>query len=393
MVGYEELRSILAGERLPVALVDLDAFDRNLDRLLGVAREHGLALRVASKSVRVPALLERTLRKGARGLMCFSVEEAARLAARGMDDILIAYPTVQRAALAELAAMSKRGMRVSLAIDDRDTALAVQDAAAQAETIVSVVIDVDMSLRALGRRVHVGVRRSPLHDPDDVLNLAQYVQRARHLRLAGLLAYEAQVAGLPDDNPAARAIHRASMRDIRARRPAIVSALEGAGIALELVNGGGTGSIDETTRETGVTEITAGSGLYKSTLFDGYTSKRVRALEPALFFALEAVRRPSPRHVTCAGGGYVASGPPGKSKHPTPVLPEGLRLLSMEMTGEVQTPLEGDAASTVRLGDPVLFRPAKAGEPLERFAEVVLLSGGKIVDRAPTYRGLGWTFF
>jgi D-serine deaminase-like pyridoxal phosphate-dependent protein len=164
-------------------------------------------------------------------------------------------------------------------------------------------------------------------------------------------------------------------------------------MSLELVNGGGTGSIDETTRDTGVTEITAGSGLYKTHLFDGYSSPRVRALEPALFFALEVVRRPSPTHITCSGGGYVASGGASANKHAKPVSPEGLRLLSMEMTGEVQTPLEGDAAKSIRLGDPIVFRPSKAGEPLERFSEVLLVSDNKIVDRVPTYRGLGWTFF
>jgi len=70
-----------------------------------------------------------------------------------------------------------------------------------------------------------------------------------------------------------------------------------------------------------------------------------------------------------------------------------LRLVAREMGGEVQTPLEGPGAASVAIGSPVLFRPAKAGEPLERFYEVVLVSGGKIVERAMTYRGLGWTFF
>jgi D-serine deaminase-like pyridoxal phosphate-dependent protein len=64
----------------------------------------------------------------------------------------------------------------------------------------------------------------------------------------------------------------------------------------------------------------------------------------------------------------------------------------MELAGEVQTPLEGSGAAGVALGDPIVFRPSKAGEPLERFNEVLLVSGNKIVDRVRTYRGLGWCF-
>lgn len=392
---YGDFCGILQNERLPAAIVDLDAFDANLDRMRGAVREHALTLRLATKSVRVPALIRRAQERGGgvvSGLMCFSAEEAALLAEQDFDDLLVAYPTLQRAPLDRAAALAKRGVKVSLAVDSEDAIDALELAAATAGTKLDAVVCVDMSLEMFGGRVHAGVRRSPLHRPEDVVRIAKYVHHAPNLRFHGILAYEAQVAGVGDDSAVMAAIRRASMREITRRRPEIVSRLKGEGLSPTLVNGGGTGSIDETTAETGVTEIAAGSGLYKPHLFDHYSSPRVSGLRPALFFALEAVRRPSPTHLTCGGGGYVASGSASADKHPLPWLPEGLRLLPLEMAGEVQTPLEGDAAKDIKLGDPIVFRPAKAGEPLERFSEVLLVSGNRIVDRVPTYRGLGWTF-
>jgi D-serine deaminase-like pyridoxal phosphate-dependent protein len=392
---YGDFCGILQNERLPAAIVDLDAFDANLDRMRNAVREHALTLRLATKSVRVPALIQRALDHGGgvvKGLMCFSAEEAALLAEQDFDDLLVAYPTLQRGALDRLAALANRGVKVSLAVDSEDAVDALELAAATAGAKLDAVVCVDMSLEMFGGFVHAGVRRSPLHRPEDVVRMATYVQNAPNLRFHGILAYEAQVAGVGDESPVMRTMRKVSMREITRRRPEIVRQLKDANLAPTLVNGGGTGSIDETTAETGVTEIAAGSGLFKPHLFDHYSSPSVSGLRPALFFALATVRRPSPIHITCGGGGYVASGSVGADKHPLPWLPEGLRLLSMEMAGEVQTPLEGDAAKNVKLGEPIVFRPAKAGEPLERFSEVLLVSGNRIVDRVPTYRGLGWTF-
>lgn len=392
---YEDFKALLANERLPAAIVDLDAFDANLDLMRNAIREHQLTLRLATKSVRVPALIERALEHGGgivKGLLCFSAHEAALLAGEDFDDLLVAYPTLQAGALDAIAAASARGKNVSLAVDSEEAIAALDAAGARAKTKMKAVLCVDMSLEMFGGRVHAGVRRSPLHSPEQVLALAKTVQSARNLQFHGILAYEAQVAGVGDESAVMRTMRSASMRDIKRRRPEMVRLLEREGLAPVLVNGGGTGSVDETTKETGVTEVAAGSGLYKSHLFDHYSSPRVANLKPSLFFALEAVRRPSPNHVTCGGGGYIASGSGGVDRQPLPWLPEGLKLLSMELAGEVQTPLEGAKTKDIALGDPIVFRPSKAGEPLERFSEVLLVSDKKIVDRVPTYRGMGWTF-
>ncbi len=397
---YDEACRLLKGERLPAVLVDLDAFSRNLARHGGAVAGSGLSIRFATKSIRVVSLIEQVLAAPfARGLMCFSVAEAAALAGRGLDDLFVAYPTLQPSAMETLADLSEQNKNVSLAVDSVEGVERLAAVSKRRGVPLRIVLCTDMSLRAGKGRLHVGVRRSPLHDPDDVVRLAE---RARDAGLVvhGLLGYEAQVAGLGDDSPFDRPwtraakglLRRASMRELGERRPRMVEALRSRGFDLAFVNGGGTGSLDVTTRETGVTEVSAGSGLFKPLLFDGYSSAFVRSLEPSCVFALEAVRRPAPGYVTCLGGGYVASGAAGPDKLPEPVLPRGLRLLSAEGAGEVQTPVFGEAADAIELGSPVVFRHAKAGEVMERFREVLLVERGHVVDRVPTYRGDGFSF-
>ena len=138
-----------------------------------------------------------------------------------------------------------------------------------------------------------------------------------------------------------------------------------------------------------ITDVAAGSGLFGPTLFDHYSHF---APEPALLLALAVVRRPGPDHATVLGGGWVASGPPGPDRLPTPVWPEGLSLVGAEGAGEVQTPLTGDAARDLRVGDRVWFRHAKAGEPCEHLDTLHLVRGGELVGQAPTYRGEGRAF-
>ena len=403
-LSYPELRRALEGERLPALVVDRDAFDRNVARVAAAARAHGIPARIASKSLRVPALIARALERGApdlAGVMTYAAGELALLADRGLDDLLLAYPAWDMRDLELVLERAAAGRRVCAVVDSEEAVRRWSRAAAARRATARLAICVDMSLRALGDRVHVGVRRSPLAAPKDVLALARTIRATSGVELVGVLGYGAQIAGLPDDDraegrvarAAKRLLKRASMRELSTRRGAIARALAADGFALDFVNGGGTGSLEVTGPESGVTETTCGSGLFKPTLFDGYASAVVRELEPACFFALEVTRRAAPDVVTCLGGGYVASGPPGRDRAPTPWLPAGLALLPLEMAGEVQTPVREPRGTRLPLGAPVLFRHAKAGEVAERFREALLVSGGRIVERAPTYRGLGACFF
>jgi D-serine deaminase-like pyridoxal phosphate-dependent protein len=183
-------------------------------------------------------------------------------------------------------------------------------------------------------------------------------------------------------------MQRRSAAELAERRAAVVAAI-GEICELEIVNGGGTGSLELTAAESTVTEVTAGSGFYAPTLFDHYSRF---SLTPAAAFALPIVRRPGPGIATALGGGYLASGSGDSARLPSPWLPEGLRLDPEEGAGEVQTPLLGEAAAGLEIGDRAYLRHAKAGELCERFDRLYLVEGDEIVDEVPTYRGEGKTF-
>ena len=374
----------------PVATIDVDALRHNALDL--VVRSSGVPIRVASKSIRVREVLDAALKlPGYRGILAFTLPEALWLAEEH-DDIVLGYPSVDRAALAALAGSAEKAARITLMVDDLAQLDLVDSVAAPGQRAeIRVAIDADASWRApvLG---HIGVRRSPVHDPDEVQRLARAIAARPGFRLVGLMMYEAQIAGQPDDTGSGDAVirwmQRRSTEELRERRGAIVGAVRDVA-DLEFVNGGGTGSLEYTASDPAVTETTAGSGLLAGHLFDLY---RHFTLAPAAAFALEVVRRPADDIVTVLGGGWIASGPPVDSRQPLPAWPTGLATLAREGAGEVQTPLQGAAAKNLSLGDRVWFRHAKSGELAERVDRYHLTSGDTIVGEAATYRGEGKSF-
>lgn len=396
---YDRFRRALGDEPLPLAIIDLDALDHNLEALLAPTRASGKTLRIASKSLRCPALFRYLMDRGGaalRGLMAYSCAEARFLASEGFDDLLIAYPTAQASDARLVAEANRDGARAALAIDCLEHLAVASRAAVEIGATIPVIIDVDVSYRPLGGRVHVGVRRSPLHAAREVGELAARIATFPRLEFGGVLAYEAHLAGLPDHSPLSpfldttrRAVKGLSRAPVLALRRGIAAELARRSIALPLFNGGGTGSVAWSSQDPALTEITAGSGFLDSHLFDHY---RGLALRPAAFFALQITRRPGPGLVTCQGGGFIASGSAGPDRLPIPYLPAGLALLGIEGAGEVQTPLTVPEGLELELGAPVFFRHAKAGELAEHFQEYLLIRGDRVEGRAPTYRGAGQRF-
>ncbi|RKT03773.1 D-serine deaminase-like pyridoxal phosphate-dependent protein [Streptomyces sp. 3211.6] len=379
----------------PLAIVDLDAFDANADDL--VRRAGGKPVRVASKSVRCRALLERVLaRPGFAGIMSYTLAESLWLARSGFEDVLLAYPSADRAAFAELAGDPKLAAAVTVMVDDPAQLDLIERSRAGGAEELRVCLELDTSLRLLGGRVRVGARRSPLREPGQLAELARAVASRPGFRVVGLMAYEGHVAGVGDAvagrpvrSRMIRLMQGAARRELAARRGEVVRAVRSVVADLEFVNGGGTGSVAETAAEEAVTEIAAGSGLYVPRLFDNYTSFRGR---PAALFAQPVVRRPGVGVVTVLGGGYPASGAAGADRLPVPYLPAGLRYDPQEGAGEVQTPLLGSPADDLLIGDRVWFRHAKAGELCERFDTLHLVEGDRVSASVPTYRGEGLTF-
>ena len=174
-------------------------------------------------------------------------------------------------------------------------------------------------------------------------------------------------------------MQKRSVTELAERRGAIVAALSEF-VELEIVNGGGTGSLELTAAEEAVTEVTAGSGFYAPALFDHYSRF---SLTPAAGYAMPVVRKPSSETATALGGGYLASGAGDRLRLPAPWLPEGLKLDRDEGAGEVQTPLLGPGAAGLGVGDRAYFRHAKAGELCERFNTLYLVEGDGHRRRGP----------
>ncbi|HEX2071300.1 MAG TPA: amino acid deaminase/aldolase [Thermoleophilaceae bacterium] len=394
MADHELYERACAGLDAPFALVDLDAMWRNAASML--ARAAGKPIRVASKSVRCRELLNRILRRdpGFRGLMTFTLAETLWLRGQGFGDLLLAYPTADRASLAELALIEGEDRPIVM-VDSIEQLDWIARAAPSPAAPLRLCVEFDTGYRLPRGLATIGPKRSPIRTPGQAAALAREIDRRPQLELAGLMGYEGHIAGVGDrplgkplHGAAIRALQRASVAEIAERRAAIVAAVREVA-PVQLVNGGGTGSLQTTATEDVVTEVTAGSGFYASTLFDRYSAFEQR---PAAMFALPVVRRPRADTVTLLGGGYVASGAPGKDRLPEPYLPEGLSLDALEGAGEVQTPVKGDAARSLRVGDNVYLRHAKAGELCERFDTLHLVEGGEIVDEVPTYRGDGHAF-
>jgi D-serine deaminase-like pyridoxal phosphate-dependent protein len=390
----ERLEAATAALEPPFAVVDQQAFRANARDL--VRRAAGTPVRVASKSVRVRSLISEVLTyDGWRGVMAYTLAEAVWLVRAGVsNDVLVAYPSVDRTALGALCSDDGLAAAITLMVDDLAQLDLVDDVAAPAgRPRLRVCLELDASWPLPGGRGRVGVRRSPVSTPSALAELAATIGRRAGFGLVGLMAYEAQIAGLGDAGRgprpvAVRALQRRSRSEIAERRAAAVAAVR-AVTPLEFVNGGGTGSLESTSAEDAVTEVTAGSGLFGSGLFDHY---RAWQPQPAALFALSVVRRPGPGVVTVLGGGWVASGPSGRDRLPVPWLPSGLRLDGLEGAGEVQTPLRGSAADTLAVGDRVWFRHAKAGELCEHVNALHVVDGDALAGSVETYRGEGKAF-
>ena len=395
--AFERYEQIFEGVQAPFAFLDLDAVWSNAADML--RRAQGKPIRIASKSVRCRPVLERLLEldRGFQGVLSFTLPETLWLWEQGQRDLVLAYPTADGPALTRLARLTAEHPDEApvVMVDSVEHLDLIEETAASFVAPIRVAIDVDVSWWPLGGIVKIGPKRSPVRTAKQAAALAREIERRAQVKLVGLMAYEGQIAGVGDAVPGKvvtnrmiKAMQSASAKDVRERRAEVVTAVS-AIAQLEFVNGGGTGSIEQTASEWAVTEVAAGSGFYAPVLFDHYSSFE---LNPAAMFALPVVRKPAGEVATTLGGGYLASGVGAKDRMPVPHLPGGLRLDAHEGTGEVQTPVIGSAAERLSIGDRVYFRHIKAGELCERFNRLYLITGSTIRNEVPTYRGEGRAF-
>ena len=391
---WSELDAATASIDTPLGALHLGALRFNAHDM--VRRAGGKPIRVATKSIRVRSIIDSLLATdGYRGVLAFTLPEALWLAEK-IDDVVVGYPTVDRDAIRRLGKDEALAARVTLMVDSVEQ-LDFIDACIppNARARIRVCLELDASFRAGMPLGNVGVLRSPIFSPEDAESFARVITGRRGFTLVGMMAYEAFVAGVAD-RVVTRKAHSAGMRWLKRRSISELSERRAEAVAavrrvadLEFVNGGGTGSLESTGADDSVTEIAAGSGLFAGHLFDGYADFHPA---PAASFALSVVRKARPDTATLLGGGWTASGPSGNDRLPRVVWPEGLSMASREMAGEVQTPVTGPAAISLRAGDRVWLRHSKSGELSEHLNGFSVVDDGRVVDTVATYRGEGKAF-
>lgn len=386
---YKVLKSIFKTQKAPFVILDMNALDDNIQEI--AKRAQGRNIRVATKSIRCRYVLNYLLEKlpHSFGWMAFTLEEAIWLSENGFTNILLGYPTYEIDLIEQALSNEKHNSSIYFMVDKLEHVELLNEIAAKHKTYAKLCVDVDMSSTFPG--IYFGVYRSSIKNAADLKSLIRSSSSFSNVRWKGLMGYEAQIAGIGDNVPGATMMNKIigvlkskSIKEIAERRSACLKVLADNSIELDFVNGGGTGSIESTLKESGVTEITVGSGFYQSHLFDNYSNFKHK---PALFYALRIVRKPTATIFTALGGGYIASGATDASKQPQAFLPKGMKLIKNEGAGEVQTPFEYRGKEPLKIGDLVFFRHAKAGELCERFNELILVRANKIEQIVPTYRG------
>ncbi len=393
MRSHRQYKELLRGQRLPLAFVDLDRLDANAQAL--TTRAAGMPMRIATKSLRCVAIIKYLLERypGFRGVMAFSPYEACYLSDHGIDDILIGYPSVEAFELEPCLERVKAGKTITFMVDHEHQVDVLAKLASKLGVNASICIDIDLSTGLPG--LHFGVYRSPVTCVKNAQRLIECIALASNVKLVGVMGYEAQLAGVADAVPGQliknliiRCLKWFAKRECFPRRQKLVAHLRSQGFELKFVNGGGTGSIELTRQDESVTELTVGSGLYSPGLFDHYAQFYH---EPAAAFVLPVVRVARPGIYACSGGGYIASGPTDEDKQPKPLSPNGVSLIKLLGAGEVQTSIS--SVEPLQIGDPVVFRHAKAGELCERFKHLYLVRGDQIESKVNTYRGDGQCFW
>ncbi|MEC1177331.1 alanine racemase [Metasolibacillus meyeri] len=373
----------------PFAWLDYEALDQNIDFVNALATK---PVRIATKSVRSVNVLKYIQRKlnNCAGFMTFTAAESIYLIEQGLDHLLLGYPTFEENSIKKLLAYSKEGKDITFMVDAIEQMELLQNCAASLQTTANICIDINISTDY--KWIYFGTKRSPLDSIQKLKNLTDMLGDYPNVRIHAVMGYEAQLAGVPDLSHVAstkmrakgvliRRLKKQSLEKITAFRRLAVAHVKSIA-ALAFVNGGGSGSIAYTCAQKEITEITVGSAFFAPALFDDYDSLQ---LQPAVGFALRVTRQFDSHTFVCQGGGYIASGAIGEDRAPV-FLNKQYQLLPLEGAGEVQTPFL-DASASLKVGDTVYLRHAKAGELCERFAVLHCTRGKSYEGPILTYRG------
>lgn len=305
LFGAAALNQKLMGEpgsrarlETPAAVLDLDLFEHNIALMAETCRKAGLNLRPHAKSHKCAEIARRQMAAGALGNCCAKPGELLALFEGGVRDLLLSAPIASPVKIDALARAAAAGGRIGVVVDRADLATAYAEAARRHGTVFDVFVDLD-----------VGLKRSGVATPAEAVELAKLVSGLAGLRYRGVQAYQGRVQHI-DDFAARRAANQGMGRLLAS----MLEALREAGLAPEIVSGGGTGSHLLDGEDRLLTEIQAGSYVFMDEAYDSVDmhGRGGPEFKPALRIAVTVIGHSSLGFAITDGGSksFALDGPP-----------------------------------------------------------------------------------
>jgi D-serine deaminase-like pyridoxal phosphate-dependent protein len=266
----------------PALLVDLDILEANIASMAGDIIERNCGWRPHSKANKAPAIAHRELQAGAIGITCAKLGEAEVMVASGVYDILISNQIVGEIKARRLAAINKQpGVDVKVCVDNLDNVRQIGAAAVELGSKVRVLIELNSGMNRAGI------------DPAEAVAFAKAIADIDGVEFAGLMTWEGHTMGVDDQAERIALIERSVQLVLDA-----ADAIRAAGIPVEIVSCGGTGTYLTTAAMEGVTEVQAGGGIWGDELY----MKLDARVNPALTLMTTVVSRPTPTRVIVDAG-------------------------------------------------------------------------------------------
>jgi D-serine deaminase-like pyridoxal phosphate-dependent protein len=310
----------------PALLIDVPAMERNIARMAETFRAAGVNWRPHTKGLKSPPIVERLLAAGAIGVTCAKTSEAEVMAEAGVRDILIANQVVGQAKMARLLRVRTLADPI-VAVDSVANVDELESAAGAAGTSLRVVVEVD-----------TGMHRAGTAPGDPTVDLARRVSRSSSLRFVGLMGWEGHTVRIADPVEKQRCIAEAV-----GLLTHTADACRDAGLSVDIVSCGGTGTYWLTARLPGVTEVQAGGGILCDVV---YRESMGVDHEQAATILATVTSRPTPTRIICDTGKKAMSSDaaPPRPLLNVPVKSVGLSAehASIELNAPSSSPKVGD---------------------------------------------------
>ena len=290
----------------PALLVDIPTMERNIERMTKRIIGKGVNWRPHTKGQKIPALAYMELAAGAIGVTCAKLGEAEVMAAAGIRDILIANQIVGPQKITRLVNL-RRHADVVVAVDSADNVRELSAAATAKGVELRVVVEVD-----------IGMGRCGVEPGEAAVKLARLVADSPGLKLAGVEGWEANCTAILD--PAEK---QACVQRSVGLLTGTAEQCRAAGLPIEIVSCGGTGTYWVTATVPGVTEIQAGGGIFNDV---HYATDFGLDHEFAMTVLTTVISRPNPKRIVVDAGKKTMS---SDAAPPRPLGLEGVRSVSL----------------------------------------------------------------